>query len=97
MGRGSGRSSVAGIDMGTMWARLRSHSEACAAGDNTKVPDVGKATVGQGACCYKVVVAQSRGQPAQPNWSLYAREVRSAKTKKRRKRGGGIRAYKRSG
>src|SRR6266850_833361 len=91
VGRASGRSSVAGgIDMGTMRARLRSHSEACAAvaGDNTKVPDVGKATVGQGACCYKVVVAQSRGQPAQPNWSVCERG-RSGETKKKTEEGRG--------
>ena len=71
--------------MGTMWARLCSHSDACVAGagDNTKAPDVGKATVGQGACCYKVVVvvAQSIGQPAEPKWSICERG-RSAETKK---------------
>jgi hypothetical protein len=85
VGRASGRSSVAGgIDTGTMRARLRSHSEACAvgAGDNTKVPGVGKATVGQGACCYKVVVAQSRGQPAQLT-GLYASEEDQQRRKKK--------------
>ena len=84
VGRASGRSSVAGgIDMDTMRARLSSHSEASVAeaGDNMKVPDVGKATVCQGACCYKVVVAQSRGKPARLNWTVCERG-RSAETKK---------------
>jgi hypothetical protein len=53
VGQANDRSSGAGgIDMSTKRAHLRSHSDACVAGvgDNMKVPDVGKATVGQRAC-----------------------------------------------
>ena len=52
MGRASDRSWVAGgIDMGTMRVRLCSHNDACeaGAGDSTKDPDEGKATVDQEA------------------------------------------------
>jgi hypothetical protein len=44
-------SAVVGIDTGKMRGRLRSHSDACAAGagDSTKVPDGGKVIVGQEA------------------------------------------------
>jgi hypothetical protein len=82
--RVNGRSWVAGgIDMGTMRARLRSHSDACAAGaeDSTKVPDVGRATVGRGACCYELVVVVAQSKRAAS--TAYTREKEgSAETKK---------------
>jgi len=75
VGRGNGHSWVAGgIDMGTMGVRSCSHSDACVAGavGSTKDPDVGKAIVGQGACCSVNLTINSSPslRAAQPNSSI---------------------------